>query len=1000
MNAIRFRMRAGGVALLAALLPLGPCPRASADVCEMTKLLNPNGNDGDWFGRALAASGNRVVVGSYAYSGQCENCGTVFVYRWNGSSWSVEAQIYGSDTADWGQFGMGVAFEGDAIAVGAGTDTVDTIQSGSVFVYRWSGFTWIEEAKLVPSDAGDGDRFGWPVRMSGNRFVAGARFHDMPGADDAGAAYVYEWNGYWGQQAKLVASDGATGDRFGTDVAIDGDVVVVGAGYDDHSGGSDNGSAYVYRKIGPTWVQEAKLVPSDTASGDGFGESVAIRGNRIAVGAEYDDTFATDSGSLYLFEWNGSSWDEVQKVVPGDAGTDDYFGGSVAMSDYVIVVGAHYQNNEIADHAGAAYVYHWIGASLTEYAKLLASDGQEHQWFGDEVTVNGDIAVIGAPSDDVGGKAYVIGGVSDFMCEDDPETDACAIVDGLQTDYNANLVADICWEEAFVYNVTADSVHETVAEAISQAASGDDLVATGRILRDSLDIDFDDKAITLRSLSWFDQDPDGLIVLTDGARLEVALEQHLALNGELRVEAGDTADLVADDFSVSPPALLSCRESSRLDIATADADLYGVTRVHDQATLVFTGPVIFNESSGTTVFPTGAIVADDDLTLAWQSSTTVLAAGRISANGNLGIAGSLIVDTGQMNTNAVLDVPATGVVTLNASDVFAAEGLSNAGMVTFHDGVMIAGAVLNSGDLGISGSTVFSGDIINAAGGRLDVSGELHANVTNDQDVYCLGDTLVVGDYTNNGTTTVHVGTLTIVGTLINNGTIIGDVVGGFRDGGSTQPGDGLSIAGDYVAGAAAALLLADPVWVLEVSGDYDVAIDDHTRYHMAEAELDMAGAWQAFELMSLDVGADRAGLDRTFAGHYPVGTLVIESGATVDLVDVHDNDGLGQALCEALYVRHLDLAPGSTLNTLGCAVYYETAQIDGTIDDPANVIMLPPPCPWDCDGSGDQQVSVTDFLSILAQWGQVGAPCDFDDDGVGVTDFLALLGHWGPCPE
>jgi hypothetical protein len=118
-----------------------------------------------------------------------------------------------------------------------------------------------------------------------------------------------------------------------------------------------------------------------------------------------------------------------------------------------------------------------------------------------------------------------------------------------------------------------------------------------------------------------------------------------------------------------------------------------------------------------------------------------------------------------------------------------------------------------------------------------------------------------------------------------------------------------------------------------------------------------------------------------------------------VNLADVHDNDGLEEGPCEALYVRHLDLAPGATLNTLGCAVYYETALLDGAIDDPANVIMLPPPCPWDCDGSGDEHVTVTDFLAMLAQWGQVGAPCDFDNDGVGVVDFLALLGHWGPCP-
>jgi hypothetical protein len=167
----------------------------------------------------------------------------------------------------------------------------------------------------------------------------------------------------------------------------------------------------------------------------------------------------------------------------------------------------------------------------------------------------------------------------------------------------------------------------------------------------------------------------------------------------------------------------------------------------------------------------------------------------------------------------------------------------------------------------------------------------------------------------------------------------------------------------------------------------------------MAEAELRLAGAWQSLELMSEDIGADRAGLDRTMPGHFPIGTLVIESGSTTTLVDIHQNAGDPRAACEAVYVSNLIIEAGAILNTFGCHVYYDTAKLDGMVDNPANVIMLPPPCPWDCDGSGDEQVSVTDFLAMLAQWGQVGAPCDFDNDGVGVVDFLALLGHWGPCP-
>jgi hypothetical protein len=150
---------------------------------------------------------------------------------------------------------------------------------------------------------------------------------------------------------------------------------------------------------------------------------------------------------------------------------------------------------------------------------------------------------------------------------------------------------------------------------------------------------------------------------------------------------------------------------------------------------------------------------------------------------------------------------------------------------------------------------------------------------------------------------------------------------------------------------------------------------------------------------MSEDIGADPAGLNRTLPGHYPIGTLRIgPSTTTVSLVDNHDNDGFGQGLCEAIYVQQLIVEPGATLNTLTCRVYYDTAQIDGVVDDPANLIALPAPCLWDCQTTPDGEVNIPDFLKMLAEWGGPGS-CDFDGDGVDVNDFLILLGNWGPCP-
>ena len=145
----------------------------------------------------------------------------------------------------------------------------------------------------------------------------------------------------------------------------------------------------------------------------------------------------------------------------------------------------------------------------------------------------------------------------------------------------------------------------------------------------------------------------------------------------------------------------------------------------------------------------------------------------------------------------------------------------------------------------------------------------------------------------------------------------------------------------------------------MSVAGHYDVAVNDQTRYDMARAELHMAGGGggpRTFELMSKDIGPDPLGLDRTLPGHYPIGALRIGPGAlTLQFVDSHDNDGLGQAACEALYVRTLVIESGATLNTGNCRVYYQALINNGSVDDLSHLVaicqkIVPPDFDTDCD--------------------------------------------------
>jgi hypothetical protein len=192
------------------------------------------------------------------------------------------------------------------------------------------------------------------------------------------------------ESQKLLASDGAWDDFFGSDdsVAVSGDTAVVGA-YGNDDNGSESGSAYVFRYDGSEWVEEAKLTAPDGAYGDRFGRSVAVSGDTAVIGAAYDDR---GTGSAHVFRYDGSDWVKEAKLTASDRVAGDYFGFSVAASGDTVVIGS----------SGSAYVFRYDGNEWVEEAKLTASDGAWGDQFGFSVAASGDTVVIGSS-----GSAYV-----------------------------------------------------------------------------------------------------------------------------------------------------------------------------------------------------------------------------------------------------------------------------------------------------------------------------------------------------------------------------------------------------------------------------------------------------------------------------------------------------------------------------------------------------------------------------------------------------------------
>jgi hypothetical protein len=239
---------------------------------------------------------------------------------------------------------------------------------------------WTQEAKLVAEDASSNSFFGASVSIDGDYAIIGAFFNEIKGA-----AYIFKRTGTaWTQEAKLTAIDGQYGDQFGASVSINGDYAIVSA----QSHNSGQGSAYVFHRLGTNWTQQSELTAIDGAPGDAFSTSVAIEGEYAVVGAPNHN----GSGAVYVFKRTGTAWDQVAELTGSDAIAGDAFGFSVAKDDTSILVGARYASAA----RGAAYVFTSSGETWTQQAILVASEGEPEDQFGISVSIDGSYAIIGA----------------------------------------------------------------------------------------------------------------------------------------------------------------------------------------------------------------------------------------------------------------------------------------------------------------------------------------------------------------------------------------------------------------------------------------------------------------------------------------------------------------------------------------------------------------------------------------------------------------------------
>ncbi|UCD74335.1 MAG: hypothetical protein JSV91_11150 [Phycisphaerales bacterium] len=392
---------------LTEMLTIGPITHYENQI-----LVASDGADHDDFGLPVAIDGELAIIGAKWHDIPVNKCGAAYVYRFDGSNWIEEQKLTASDAGDTDLFGGSVAISGETVVVGADWDDNENGGgAGSAYVFRFDHKKkkWCEEAKLLASDGAPADYFGDAVAIQGDVVVVGAS-HDDDNGEDSGSAYVYRFDGStWVEEQKLLALDGEADDSFGAPLSISDQVIVTSVAHDDNLNGENAGTVYVFRYDGTEWVQEAQLTASDGAEGDRFGRSVAIKGAVMVVGAPEDDDLGTDCGSAYVFRHDGSAWVEEAKLLASDLCVWDEFGWSVDIDGDSVVVSSMRLTG--ADDGGSGYRFTRQGDEWVQNAKLMASDIDPDHDLGYDVAVSGGTIMLGAPGvNDDTGAVYVFSG--------------------------------------------------------------------------------------------------------------------------------------------------------------------------------------------------------------------------------------------------------------------------------------------------------------------------------------------------------------------------------------------------------------------------------------------------------------------------------------------------------------------------------------------------------------------------------------------------------------
>ncbi len=357
----------------------------------------------DAFGRAVAVSGNYMIVGAPQFDGAGESSGAAYIFRRSGREWVLDTTLEPDDVTTSSRFGYSVAINGDYAVVGSPDETAGQGRYGSAYIYERTALGWtyrdtVDERSDADEPDGFGRGFGAAIVIEGDYAFIGA-----PGVDDhpnPGAVYVLQRQTSGWERIARLTSGGPNGGFFGEHLAVDDDTLIVGA---------RQTGAYAFYRSPDGWSRSTKgdAFPQDTNFPISVGgpinvESVAVSGDYAVVGAilaiDIGAAGRAGDGIAALFRRGAGGWERVGELTPEAGVGRDYYSYAVAMHGDYAVVSAR-QDDDAGRDSGAAFVFRRDGSEWGQFTALYSPNAAPADEFGSVIAIDAEHLVIGSPWD-------------------------------------------------------------------------------------------------------------------------------------------------------------------------------------------------------------------------------------------------------------------------------------------------------------------------------------------------------------------------------------------------------------------------------------------------------------------------------------------------------------------------------------------------------------------------------------------------------------------------